>query len=456
MTAFPTRRRNRTLSAALAGVLVLVAAPLLGLAGWNVLKNSKSGTEVEATEEIAFPSTPTAMLAVVDEQNLVVSLAVLVMSPRDASETSASGGTIVSLPTNANRASGEEPVAPIADSLINFGEQGLIEDAGSLARVTIGTPAIVDEAALTLLLTPVGDIAVTLPNDVITAAADGSTDTLFVAGEHQLSPAETASVLAARDPSQNESRRLPNVHAVWDGIAAAVGPGLPVEPTDADGIETSNDFLSLFLSGPVQVSNEIGSRRLSGTANPEGLDVGTVDVASVLLLMGSLAPSAVIQPNERLSFRIENGLTQADVDAAGLEGMIPSDITIDLIRRLLFLQGNVVSVAPTVATLEPKEAPDITVVFSPDELPAVDLETITRHIGEVEFKTPPFKYPLVNVVIVVGRSYLADIAEIRASQSSAADTDATESTDASESTDETAPTDVGDTATSASDTVTSE
>ena len=84
MTASPKRRRNRTIAAALAGVLVLVAAPLLGYAGWQVLKDSRAGTTVETLDEIEFPSTPTAMLAVVDDEDVVVSLAVLVMSPSPA------------------------------------------------------------------------------------------------------------------------------------------------------------------------------------------------------------------------------------------------------------------------------------------------------------------------------------------------------------------------------------
>ncbi len=425
MTALRSRRRNRTIAAALSGVLVLGLAPALGYAGWLVLKDSKAGTAVETLDEIAFPSTPTAMMAIVDDQDLVVSLAVMVLTPSPGASLPATGGTLVSIPTNANRAqTANDPSLPVSDSLINSGEEGLLADVESLTRVTINSDAVLDEAGLAALFTPVGDMPVTFPTDVVTTAADGGTETLFVAGETTLTPEQAASVLVARDPAQTESRRLPNTRAVWNGFAAAVGAGIPSELPLSAEVTTFDDFMSHFIAGPVQVFNDLETKPLTGDNNPDDLDVGTLDVPSVVLLMASLAPSAMITPNPTLNFRIENGLTQADIDAAGLTGMTAADVTRDLVARILFLQGNVVSVSSAVYTLDTKVTPDTTVVFSPGGLEPAELEAITNSLGELEFQSPPFVFPSVDIVIVVGRSYLQDMAEVQASLGSTATTEA--------------------------------
>ena len=415
MTASAKRRRNRTLGAALAGILVLGAAPALGYAGWQVLKDSKAGTAAATLKEIAFPSTRTGMIAVVDDQNLVVSLAVLVLSPSPGEGLPAVGGTLVSIPTNANRAETATATAlPVADSVINAGEEGLLADVESLMRVTINSDAVVDVDGLAALLTPVGDLTVSLPTDVVAATADGSTETLFVAGSAELSPADAAKVLVARDPGQDEARRLPNIRAVWTGLAAAVGPGIGDAAALTPEVTTFDEFMTHFLAGPIQVFNDLNTLPLTGSGNPDKLDIGTLDVASVVLLMASLAPSAMITPNPTLNFRIENALTQADIDAAGLVGMTRADVTRNLISRLLFLQGNVVSVSSAVYTLESKVPPDTTVVFSPGGLEPAELEAITDSLGELEFDSPPFVFPLVDIVIVVGRSFLTDMANVQA------------------------------------------
>lgn len=405
MTALPSRRRNRTIAAALSGVLVLGAAPTMGYFGWNVLRNSKAGTAAKTYPVVAFPSTPTAMLATVDDQQLVTSLAVLVLAP-----SSGLGGTLVAVPTNTSRAqSAVDAQLPVADSVINGGPEALVSDVESLSRVSIGSSGILNEADLANLLTPLTSLKVALPNDVVAGAADGSTQTLFVAGTTDLTPAQAASVLIARDPSQNEAKRLPNVHAVWSGLATAVGAGISpatVAPFGPSGPVDFADFMQHFLAGPVQVFNDLSTVPITGSANPDRLDIGRLDVSSVVTLMAGLAPSAMITPNPTLSFRIENGLTQADIDAAGLNGVTPVQVTLDLVQRLLFAAGNIVSVSPKVYTLSPKTVPDTTTVFAAGGLQSAELQVFTDTLGKVTFKDPPFQFPLVNVVIVIGHSYL--------------------------------------------------
>lgn len=418
MTASPRRRRNRTIAAFLAGVLVLGAAPALGYAGWQVLKDSKAGEQVATIPEVQFPSTETAMLAIVDDQNLVVSLAVLVMAPSPATGVPAAGGTIVSIPTNSSSAqSFGDANLPIADSVINGGETSLTSDLESLTRVSLTYSSVMDAEALDALLARIGSITVTLPNDVVTITAAGVAETLFPAGEHTLTPEQTASVLLAHDASQPEARRLPNVRAVWNGISTAVAAGLaPATPLTTTTVGIS-DFLDHFLAGPVQVFNDLDTTPITGPNNPDDLDVGSLDTTSVVLLMASLAPSAMLTPYGTLSFRIENGLTQDDIDVAGLVGVTPADVTRDVVARVLFLKGDIVSVSASVFTIEDKTVPDVSVMFTPVELQQTEMDAFTTSIGHLTFETPRFVFPLVGAVIVIGRSYLTDMAAIRAEQS---------------------------------------
>ncbi len=417
MTASPTRRRNRTVAAALSGVLVLGAAPTMGYFGWNVLRNSKAGTAAKTYPVVAFPSTPTAMLATVDDQQLVTSLAVLVLAP-----STGVGGTLVSMPTSATSAqSAEEMQVPVADSIINGGQEAVVSDVESLSRVSIGSVGVVDEAGMAGLLAPLKTLNVSLPNDVVAGTAGGSTETLFVAGTTEMTPAQAASVLLARDPTQNEAKRLPDVRAIWSALSAAVGTGIDPAAVTAlgpNGPVDFADFMQHFLAGPVQVFNDLSTTPITGATNPDGIDVGRLDVSAVVTLMAGLAPSAVITPNPTLSFRIENGLSQADIDAAGLSGVTPVQVTLDLVQRLLFAAGNVVSVSPEVYTLNTKAVPDTTTVFAAGGLQSAELQVFTDTLGTVTFKDPPFQFPLVNVVIVVGRTYLEGmLSRVQASES---------------------------------------
>ena len=219
-----------------------------------------------------------------------------------------------------------------------------------------------------------------------------------------------ASVLTARAAGQEESKRLPNVRAVWNGVAQAVGQGFQPESATSAAPTDFADFMTHLLAGPVQVFSDLTTSPLAGKNNPNNLDIGLLDVASVVLLMSGLAPSAMIAPNDTVNFRIENGVTAADIEAAGLTGVTPVDVTKNLVQRLLFLQGNVISVSPEIFTPEDKEVPDTTTLYSNGNYESTEFDTFTNALGEVDFVEPKFQFPLVNVVIVVGKSYLADMA----------------------------------------------
>jgi len=405
MTALDSRRRKRTLTAAMAGVVVLGAAPVLGYFGADVLRNSKAGTEAVTIPEVPFPSTPTAVLAVVNDQQDVTALAVMILAPGTGR-----GGTLVSIPTNASRAQTIDDLnVPVAASFVTGGAEGLLGDVESLSSVTLNFNAIATEADVATLLEPVGPLAVTFPNPVVNTDVEGAGSTLFPAGPATLSAAQAASVLTATDPTQPETGRLANVRSVWTALATTVGSGLATANV-ADAAPTNfNEFLAHFLAGPVQVYNDLNTVALTGAANPDRLDVGSLDRASVVFVMAAVAPGAMIAPNPNLSFRIENGLTDAEVAAAGLAGYTSASLSRDIIARLIFLQSNVVSVSAEIATLPTKVVPDKTIVFTLNDVQAAEEKDFVALYGPVEFRRPAVAYPLVDIVVVIGRSYLAEV-----------------------------------------------
>lgn len=405
MTALVSHRRMRTVAAAMAGVLVLGVAPLLGYYGVDVLRNSKAGTEAKKTPEVKFPSTPTAMFAVVNDQQVVTSLAVLVLAPGTGK-----GGTLVSIPTNVSRAqTADEANVPVAESLINGGADGLLSDVESLSSVTLNFNVIATEANATSLLTPLGSLSAALPNPVVAVGADGVSRAVLPAGAATLTPAQAASVLGANDPTKPETVRLANVRSVWNGLALAVGVGQQAATVSSLAPTSFDDFLAHFFAGPIQVYNDLNTVPITGATNPDKRDVGSLDRATVVLVMANLAPGAMIAPYPTLSFRIENGLTDADVLAAGLTGKTSADLSRDIVSRLLFVQSNVISVSAEVFTLGTHQVPDKTTVFTSNEVQASESQDFATLFGPVEFLRPTISFPLVDIVIVVGRSYLDQV-----------------------------------------------
>ncbi len=385
MTALAARRRHRTLAAGLSGLLVLGVAPVLGFVGVRTLQDSKEGTAVETLPVQDFPLTPTAMLATIDDQNVVTSIALMVLA------AGGRGGTIVTLPTNTDRSqSAAEDHIPVADSLILSGEEGLISDVEAISYLSLGTTEVATVAETSALLAPLGPLAVNLVTDVVDTDADGNNQTTFVAGQTQMDAGQAATVLTSREASAVESRRLANVRAVWSAVAASIGQGRDVG-TIPEGEPTSMpDFMSRMFAGPVQVYHQLRTRTLAGAQNPDKRDVGEMDASEIILVMAGLAPTAMAAPSLNPSFRVEDAFTADDL--AGVD-MTPADIDRNFIARVLFNQGNVLSVSNTITSLADGKVPDKTVILVANELRAADVEAFAILFGDVEYRTPDVWLP---------------------------------------------------------------
>ena len=101
------------------------------------------------------------------------------------------------------------------------------------------------------------------------------------------------------------------------------------------------------------------------------------DRAELLLVFGQIAPARVAAPNPSLTFRIETSFTDADLEAVGANS---ADVAYDAIKRLLFVQANVVSVVTRSG-----EVPEITQAFvaDPSRIDVVE-ENYPLVFGEME------------------------------------------------------------------------
>jgi hypothetical protein len=191
--------------------------------------------------------------------------------------------------------------------------------------------------------------------------------------------------------------------AVWTALAERVGAGigtaLPVAPdvsvpTPAD----LDSFLNRLYAGPVAARGVLFEPP-AADANPRAVDVVVPDRAELLLVFGQIAPARVAAPNPSLTFRIETSFTAADLEDIDANS---ADVAYGAIRRLLFVQANVVSVVTRSG-----EVPEITQAFVADRS-RIDVveDSYPLVFGELEVHPATERIAGVDVVVVLGRSYL--------------------------------------------------
>jgi hypothetical protein len=200
----------------------------------------------------------------------------------------------------------------------------------------------VDPFATTTL--PVDPFATTtVPTGVTTTTAPGTVEpsgdpsavVVVPSGTSELIPDEVAAALVAREDRAPEAERLPAIRALWDGVASGVGAGIGNPPV-ADEVDptTIEDFMAELVSGPVGVW-QIGATPITDTElNPEGLDLYKVRRGEVVLVMASVAPSAVSATLAGPSVQIDSAFGDADVTLSAVELFAFFNTNVLLIREV--------------------------------------------------------------------------------------------------------------------------
>jgi hypothetical protein len=398
-------------------VLVVALIPVLSIAGWRAIRDSKAARDVTSTAQ-SIPVTPTALLGGVDANGQLTTLAMLALDPDGV------GGNIVSVPVGASVTGDDGTRHRLADSYASGGVDALKADVESMMLVTLDVAQVADEAQLAALLAPVGAVSVDLPGEVLeggsvpasaatTAPAEASTTTqprrsttststtsttttvppnvvVAPAGAQQLDGAGLANVLLASVPGQSEIDRLPTNLAVWNAVAATVGAGIAgATPVDvsAGGPSDLTAFTTNLWAGKVGVWQLGASLISSATDNPTGADLLQVDLAESIMVVATVAPSAVSAVLDGASIQLTTGFSDWH-------------ITREAVAVLVYIGANVMVV---INTTEPPPAQ--TEVFAASVSVQAFAEAYSKALagGAVEAVQNPVEG--IEVQIVLGQSF---------------------------------------------------
>jgi hypothetical protein len=355
--------------------VAIVAAVALVAVGVVALTNYEGGTNVGSDlPQVQLPDTPVAMLAAVDEDDVLASLTVFVLDP------SGSGGSIVSIPVVSD--AGTDERLPLRAVYAEQGADGLRLQAESVLNLTVDAFDVMPASRVAGLLQGVGDIPVVFGADVLD---DSPARVVFDQGETVLNAREASQALTAYTSELPDRVQRPTALSVWAGVVEAVGPGLGSAPTDPPAASVTALVGHLF-TGAV-ASRGLPTIEIPDELNPDDLDVETLDLAETILVFAAVAPSAMSTPRDGLINRI--------VGPPGSEAKVKETIAL-----LLFFGQNVVSVAFD----GPDQVP--TDIINYEERTLGDAEAASPLFGTVRFPEPTERVVGVDVVIVLGSDFL--------------------------------------------------
>jgi hypothetical protein len=379
VTALPRRRRNRSLAMLATTLLVAVSVPVLGYVGAKAVLDSTGGRDARADNLPieSFPSTPSAMYLTTDEAGVLSSVAVMVLAP------SGVGGSIISVPVNADVGLSAGARQSLQQVYAEGGIEAMTFALESLLLVAINFSAEADPAQLVSFLSPYAPFTVELTAP-LPAGDEG--ETALSAGTSVLQAANAARVLTVGAAEPDQAARQGNLDAIWRGVADSIGTGrAPATPIVA--APTTFDEFVVHLVASETKSRGLTAARLTGTENPDELDVVELDRSESVLVFASIAPGSMSAPDVGPNIRLE-APPGYDVELK---------LTID---KLLFLNANVVSVKTT-ATPQPD-----TVFLVPDEAVRAEVAVTDEIFGDISFGTPTVRIDNVNVTIQLGTDYL--------------------------------------------------
>ena len=389
MTTLKQRRRRQTWVAFGAGVLVLTMLPVSVVVAWRAIRDSKAAQEVVALPSRELPTTPTAILAVTDEQNFLTSISIIALTPEGA------GGTVMILPVGLMKP-GQPAGQPkrLADVYGSDGVDALKAAVESVTNSQIDLIAVNGVDVTAELIARAGTTSPTYATDVTDTETD-ATRIVVAAGANQLTPIQAAQVLASRDVAQMESARMPNIKATWDAIVASIGSGVigavPAAVIPDVGAQTPTDmptFMSALFSGPIKVWQFGFERITDAEQNPQDIDVYGFNAGELVMVMASVAPSAMVAVFPTLSVQIDSPFGDVAV-------------TQDATFRMLYMGTNVILVRQVTST-----PPPVTVIKYSDEMDRAMAEPLTTMFGEIVFEKATERVEGIDVQVILGDSFV--------------------------------------------------
>lgn len=382
MTALPRRRRNRTLAMVAATLLVAASVPVLGYVGVKAVLDSTGGRDAGADSlpVQSFPATPSALYLTTDDEGNLSSVSLFVLAPGGV------GGSIVSVPVNADVGLAASARQSLQQVYAQGGVDALLPAVESLLMVSIDMAAEADPDQLATFLAPYGPFTVELTADV----PRGTGDSPLSAGTAVLQVDNAVRVLTAGADGDDQSARQGNIDAVWAGVVGSVGAGRPAAGSLDVPPATFDDLSSRLFAGQTQ-SRGLTATALTGSENPDDVDVVEVDRSEAVLVLASIAPGAMSPAAIGPVIRLEA--------PPGYDLQVKRTI-----EKLLFLNANVVSVDTTAIPQAD------TVFFVPDESNQALVTSTDDIFGAINFGTPTMRIDGVDVTILLGTDYLESLA----------------------------------------------
>jgi len=389
MNGLLQQRRRQTMLNFGAGLIVLALLPVTGVIAWRAIRDSNAAQGVISLPSRAVPLTPTAIFAVTDEENFLTSLTVMALTPQGA------GGTVMVIPVGA--LVGGRPVGKpqrLADVYGSDGVEALQNAVEAMTNSQIDQITVNGVDGTAELLARVGTVNATFITDVTDTESEIS-DVIAEKGPVDLTPMEMSAVLAARDISSDEAGRYPSIKATWEGISAAVGSGRPgavpavvIPDVGAQSPADMPAFMSALFAGPINIWQIDTERIIDAERNPKDIDVYRYNAGEVVMVMASVAPSAMVAVLPTLTVQVDSPFDD-------------STVTQDSVFRILYMGTNVVLVR-VVASVPPP----VTIIKYSDEMDRAIAEPLTTMLGEVVFEKATERVDGVDIQIVLGDSFV--------------------------------------------------
>lgn len=397
MTAIPARRRRRLIAACVTSVLTVISLPGGLVLGTNMLLNNSGGQNVESKELVRIPSTPLHLVALTNNRNEVSTLALFALAPQGR------GGTIISLPVG-SQADVAPEVAPrrLGDSFLTGGIDGLQIDVEDLLNISVESSSVHSAAEFAVELQQIGTQTITLAQPLIDSDALGAQIVVIESGAATVNPTQIATGLVAERIGLDELTRFEAIKALWAAVARAgvattdeetqtvdTSTTQPTEQSEAQALTKLQKYLTAMLQGRIDVWQFSGTRIIDTQRNPNAVDLYSLDGGEVLMVMASVAPSALRLVSNNLSVMVDVPFNN-------------SNYAKEAVTRLAYAGANVVLVRQT--TDIPSEK---TIAFVNDSITRVEVESYAGLIGPIESVETLQLIDGVNVRIVLGNEFVA-------------------------------------------------
>lgn len=365
MTALASVRRRNTVVALVFGVLALALVPVAGLVAGSAISGSTAAVNVGVEPVLEIPPTPVGVLATVGSDGQLTSITAFALAPAGR------GGTAVSVPVGGRvRATGvaNADMAAVggirlADVYDSEGFEPFSRELANLLNTSLEVVEVlaVDEAATMLVEAGLADDAV---NRVTSLVTERGTDAELQRWP-ELGEAWAAAVLAAAPPAGESS-------------AGASSPMAP--PTDLESL------MAAVFDGAVAYHQLAVEPVLSTEANPDQLDLYDLDRSEVVLVMASVAPSAVVAANPSVAVQIDSSFD--------------FDTTRRAVASLLFVGANVLLVRQV-----DEVPPTVTEVRTSVRLSPKEIRAFQTLFGEVSVTEADERVEGIDVQIRLGTAF---------------------------------------------------